>query len=246
MGTGRAVKSPRRWRALQNRQAPGLSFLERVAGIEPARSAWEADRLPLHHTRWCRAVDLGSPAKPVNEDEISSFRNVAALRVLLNISTLTISVAYGNTSLRNRRDRPRPAPRVRPPRGRARRHPRAVEGAVRLTPQARPAPGRARRHARRRADHPVPDRRPAARKPAWSSAARSGGPPRVAAPRDRKGAAAGRTSCARSADELIAEAFAGIERRATSRRCARVLAAVRDNVGGRAAVEQGSRTNEQR
>ena len=25
--------------------------LERVAGIEPARSAWEADRLPLHHTR---------------------------------------------------------------------------------------------------------------------------------------------------------------------------------------------------
>ena len=26
-------------------------FLERVAGIEPARSAWEADRLPLHHTR---------------------------------------------------------------------------------------------------------------------------------------------------------------------------------------------------
>jgi hypothetical protein len=26
-------------------------LLERVAGIEPARSAWEADRLPLHHTR---------------------------------------------------------------------------------------------------------------------------------------------------------------------------------------------------
>ena len=25
--------------------------VERVAGIEPARSAWEADRLPLHHTR---------------------------------------------------------------------------------------------------------------------------------------------------------------------------------------------------
>lgn len=25
--------------------------LERVAGIEPAHSAWEADRLPLHHTR---------------------------------------------------------------------------------------------------------------------------------------------------------------------------------------------------
>ncbi len=28
-----------------------ILFLERVAGIEPARSAWEADRLPLHHTR---------------------------------------------------------------------------------------------------------------------------------------------------------------------------------------------------
>lgn len=25
--------------------------LERVTGIEPVRSAWEADRLPLHHTR---------------------------------------------------------------------------------------------------------------------------------------------------------------------------------------------------
>ncbi|CDX33946.1 hypothetical protein MPLA_1690026 [Mesorhizobium sp. ORS 3359] len=29
----------------------GMHELERVAGIEPARSAWEADRLPLHHTR---------------------------------------------------------------------------------------------------------------------------------------------------------------------------------------------------
>ena len=26
-------------------------LLERVTGIEPVRSAWEADRLPLHHTR---------------------------------------------------------------------------------------------------------------------------------------------------------------------------------------------------
>ena len=25
--------------------------MERVTGIEPVRSAWEADRLPLHHTR---------------------------------------------------------------------------------------------------------------------------------------------------------------------------------------------------
>src|SRR3954449_8798743 len=33
-----------------------LARLERVAGIEPARSAWEADRLPLHHTRACTAI----------------------------------------------------------------------------------------------------------------------------------------------------------------------------------------------
>ena len=34
-------------------------MLERVAGIEPAHSAWEADRLPLHHTR----TRLFAPAK---------------------------------------------------------------------------------------------------------------------------------------------------------------------------------------
>ena len=28
-----------------------MTRLERVTGIEPVRSAWEADRLPLHHTR---------------------------------------------------------------------------------------------------------------------------------------------------------------------------------------------------
>lgn len=28
-----------------------LAGAERVTGIEPVRSAWEADRLPLHHTR---------------------------------------------------------------------------------------------------------------------------------------------------------------------------------------------------
>ena len=38
-------------RALQNPNVLGFPILERVAGIEPARSAWEADRLPLHHTR---------------------------------------------------------------------------------------------------------------------------------------------------------------------------------------------------
>ena len=31
--------------------AGDIESVERVAGIEPARSAWEADRLPLHHTR---------------------------------------------------------------------------------------------------------------------------------------------------------------------------------------------------
>ena len=34
--------------------------LERVAGIEPARSAWEADRLPLHHTRKMRDTRMQS------------------------------------------------------------------------------------------------------------------------------------------------------------------------------------------
>jgi hypothetical protein len=29
----------------------GFSFLERVTGIEPALSAWEADVLPLNYTR---------------------------------------------------------------------------------------------------------------------------------------------------------------------------------------------------
>ena len=28
-----------------------MGIMERVTGIEPVRSAWEADRLPLHHTR---------------------------------------------------------------------------------------------------------------------------------------------------------------------------------------------------
>ena len=41
-------------RASRHRPLNSTDFagdLERVAGIEPARSAWEADRLPLHHTR---------------------------------------------------------------------------------------------------------------------------------------------------------------------------------------------------
>ena len=48
---GRLVAPSLRSGAPKLRHAPGMSALERVAGIEPARSAWEADRLPLHHTR---------------------------------------------------------------------------------------------------------------------------------------------------------------------------------------------------
>ena len=47
------ARQPGSWtlskRALRGNSSGG--DLERVAGIEPARSAWEADRLPLHHTR---------------------------------------------------------------------------------------------------------------------------------------------------------------------------------------------------
>jgi hypothetical protein len=40
--------------------------VERVAGIEPARSAWEADRLPLHHTRPEAGLRLPKPRGQVN------------------------------------------------------------------------------------------------------------------------------------------------------------------------------------
>src|SRR5689334_920373 len=43
-----------------------MSGLERVAGIEPARSAWEADRLPLHHTRPWAGADVDWPSGQVN------------------------------------------------------------------------------------------------------------------------------------------------------------------------------------
>ena len=33
-------------------------FVERVTGIEPALSAWEADVLPLNYTRRCRAPPI--------------------------------------------------------------------------------------------------------------------------------------------------------------------------------------------
>ena len=34
-----------------HRSGPGLPSVERVTGIEPALSAWEADVLPLNYTR---------------------------------------------------------------------------------------------------------------------------------------------------------------------------------------------------
>jgi hypothetical protein len=35
----------------ESRRYPGASVVERVTGIEPALSAWEADVLPLNYTR---------------------------------------------------------------------------------------------------------------------------------------------------------------------------------------------------
>ena len=46
--------------------------MERVTGIEPVRSAWEADRLPLHHTRnggalsWQKHDVLADKAMPIS------------------------------------------------------------------------------------------------------------------------------------------------------------------------------------
>ena len=56
---------------------PGmLAIVERVAGIEPARSAWEADRLPLHHTR-SRQRRLGISSRPSQRpDSAAGHRHV--------------------------------------------------------------------------------------------------------------------------------------------------------------------------
>ena len=51
---------PTRLKPWQNCRTSSLLELERVAGIEPARSAWEADRLPLHHTRLCLLVSMAA------------------------------------------------------------------------------------------------------------------------------------------------------------------------------------------
>jgi hypothetical protein len=63
---GRSGSPPRSARCAPGKlMHPGIGFLERVTGIEPVRSAWEADRLPLHHTRPA-PPELGRAANPVN------------------------------------------------------------------------------------------------------------------------------------------------------------------------------------
>ncbi len=47
--------------------------MERVAGIEPAHSAWEADKLPLHHTR--RRGDKVTSSQSVFIVEIDGIRD---------------------------------------------------------------------------------------------------------------------------------------------------------------------------
>src|SRR5918995_1024026 len=53
--------------------------VERVAGIEPARSAWEADKLPLHHTRAAASL----PRKPAFGQSLSVHSCLPAIRLLL-------------------------------------------------------------------------------------------------------------------------------------------------------------------
>jgi hypothetical protein len=43
----------------------GFSRVERVTGIEPALSAWEADVLPLNYTRTCADRDAPAPRSAV-------------------------------------------------------------------------------------------------------------------------------------------------------------------------------------
>ena len=71
-----------------------LRSRERVAGIEPARSAWEADRLPLHHTRELRRFGISTAPSQRPNSPIKTLGNAAQSR-------------------RNSRSRP---PRVRSPR----------------------------------------------------------------------------------------------------------------------------------
>ena len=129
---------------------------------------------------------------------------------MLNISTLTISVADGNASFRNRRDGARAAQGVRSP-GRRAWASRARNGkCCSGSSGSRASADRARRHDGHRADHAVADRRSAGRRRMVE---------RVADPADRRAWRLHVTAKARPlveklravADEMIADAFAGID-----------------------------------
>src|SRR5689334_4361187 len=87
--------------------------------------------------------------------------NKAAQWALLKISRLIISVADGNHSFRDWRDRARAAQGVRPPGGWPWSDAGAVESAVQAHPQARAPAGRACGPSRPRAHHLMPHRRQA-------------------------------------------------------------------------------------
>src|SRR4029079_33720 len=126
---------------------------------------------------------------PVNATRTLVGGNLAATRVLLNISTLTISVADGNDSLRDWRDVAFVAQGVRPPCRWPRRDACAVEGAGQAHPLPGPAPDRARRHARPRADHAHSHPRPARRSRPGRTRPRSCRPARLAPSHHREGTA---------------------------------------------------------
>src|SRR6185437_2160292 len=67
-------------------------FVERVTGIEPVRSAWEADRLPLHHTRACRA--------PVRLAANPSQRGAALARILRRLGLAVVFQPLAGAKIR--------------------------------------------------------------------------------------------------------------------------------------------------
>src|SRR5678815_5918737 len=102
----RSVWSPLRCAAgaPKSKLAPPVRFLERVAGIEPARSAWEADRLPLHHTRVARGHCHSSSAvgnlyvallQATPKDRGARARELAILRANNEVGTEFRAVVKG-------------------------------------------------------------------------------------------------------------------------------------------------------
>jgi hypothetical protein len=78
--------------------------LERVTGIEPAPSAWEADVLPLNYTRGCRkpytkAPDSGgsSVAAPFRRVLTTRGRSYSCCNVLLRFTSIQRHRAQPNT-----------------------------------------------------------------------------------------------------------------------------------------------------